>query len=1215
MSKSKYPGKLDTSVEIPVVRDNITEIGSDVLNSLRSAVFQMQKTLGINPQGAVGNTVSNRINSALDDNGNILKDALDRANVLSGPIIDSDVSKVAAIKESKLRLDYPTQLLQDEISILNTQIDEIIEALKELSAMITAHINPSSIHQHMAIAIDVDSAVVSGSDISSGALESGTVQEAFELIYNAHVNYTGLNISNSNNSHKADQIFYNNDETSDVIYHNDVQGAIDDIASIGSTGIRNAILNLNSNGIIRSGSVIDGFEDSDMGDTLVSSTSIGYAASKESTTLIIFAPEVEHIKKVNEFDILTISGSSDEDNGSYSIQEVNYSPVSDSLLESVSVFGSIKNDSMSGSIGTITRNNYSSYNQNSLNCVVRTRKDHTNTPDVQIAHPNSATIITSGVSAEEITKDNNSFDISIDSSDAITIYTYNEDLEEQTLDSIVSYINDQSVDNHLNFMAYKIRQPTCYQIAISHNIPNSSADNKNRTLKITAGSDKDGTESLGMANILDLEFEGTTGNSYHINGYIYNEMGNILSLGSENITMIPGSSKLNLSTNTAVELGIRLGDLIIVSGSSDASDDGTYRISYLEEKAIYLDDESVSFNGILDDASNVFVIKSTAPIGEMTFTESVTVTGSILFDVLLREDRAPYFTKRMELDGELRSAGFIASVIDVSRNFIVSGDTAVLSVDTDAFATLEDPMGQISEPAYVGTDGIYKIYSADKLSFVVIAVKATSFPAETISLDMYGFDEVSDDNLFLSRGIFGTSLGRVFGTEVVPGIPVLIDKRATGTADKTIISENFIEKYIEGPRNELRSGGVIRGCKVSIHQSISTTDSDGLPVVYQEVDISSGIAYIGGVRYEVLGHEKFRVNLAEDFFIGINSEGCIIAEPDPEADGYTTSPFYTQIVAHLAFVDISHGDPLFPDGIIDMRLFVDNLDYKFVGDITVANDQRFCHFTSIENAILYAHRFSKIFTEMGPPSIFIKEGEYELKNYCHILCDMTIRGVGPATVIKRASDFNARHGLDHSAGMLPVGGTNDTNGAHIDAMFTVGYGVDGDDINYGVTFEKLTLVGASGKTGASSFIAIRHNIEVDGHSDKARFIVNEVSFIGASDFVTNGAYTDAIPNSWPVTIGYGNNSGIYQNVSVTNCYFENVGYYRGVVYLLRGSGGTYNTYKNISVTGNISRKRGMCEVSPFDSLESISGFVRISDGETEFAIDGIVEASNTWTHE
>ena len=88
MSKSKYPNKLDTSVEIPTVRDNITEVGSDVLNSMRSAIFQVEKTLGINPQGSTGSSVSARISKSLDSSGNIKKDALDKVGVIYGDIIN-----------------------------------------------------------------------------------------------------------------------------------------------------------------------------------------------------------------------------------------------------------------------------------------------------------------------------------------------------------------------------------------------------------------------------------------------------------------------------------------------------------------------------------------------------------------------------------------------------------------------------------------------------------------------------------------------------------------------------------------------------------------------------------------------------------------------------------------------------------------------------------------------------------------------------------------------------------------------------------------------------------------------------------------------------------------------------------------------------------------------------------------------------------------------
>ena len=43
MPKSNYPDKIDTSVELPIIRNNITEIGSDAINSLRSAIINIEK--------------------------------------------------------------------------------------------------------------------------------------------------------------------------------------------------------------------------------------------------------------------------------------------------------------------------------------------------------------------------------------------------------------------------------------------------------------------------------------------------------------------------------------------------------------------------------------------------------------------------------------------------------------------------------------------------------------------------------------------------------------------------------------------------------------------------------------------------------------------------------------------------------------------------------------------------------------------------------------------------------------------------------------------------------------------------------------------------------------------------------------------------------------------------------------------------------------------
>ena len=83
MSKSKYPNKIDTSIELPAVRDNILQAGSEAINSLRSAIIQIEKTLGINPQGDSNQTLSQRLNNSIDSKGNLRKEALNLAGILT----------------------------------------------------------------------------------------------------------------------------------------------------------------------------------------------------------------------------------------------------------------------------------------------------------------------------------------------------------------------------------------------------------------------------------------------------------------------------------------------------------------------------------------------------------------------------------------------------------------------------------------------------------------------------------------------------------------------------------------------------------------------------------------------------------------------------------------------------------------------------------------------------------------------------------------------------------------------------------------------------------------------------------------------------------------------------------------------------------------------------------------------------------------------------
>ncbi len=1178
MPKSKYPEQLDTSVEIPAVRDNITEIGSDVINSLRSAIIQIEKTLGINPQGSVGNTLANRISAALDEQGNIKSEALEQANVLSGPIIDNDIAKSAAIQESKLDLDFPTQLLQDEIAVVSQQLDIINDSLIEISALLTAHLNTSALNRHPATAISVEAADTSPSDTASLSLEEGNLQTALETVYNAHINYSGINISELNNSHKAEQIFYDNSETLDTITQDDVQGAIDDLVNIQTVGLRNNSLNFHSNGRIRTGEVLDAYEGGLKGSILVESSSITYSdLDGASKTTITFTSNPTPIAEIREFDILTIAGSTKEDdNKEYLISEVNLD--GDGKVDSIVIYGGPTQNSAADLFATVTKQTISSYNQNGLNCATRPRFNNTNTPYIQVANPNSATIISHGLDAINITSDVNKFGISIDGQSSVDISTFDNDVSEQTIDSVVNKINQQAVAKHYNFLAYKLRVNNCFEIALSHTVPNHADDIVNRTLKITIPTDDDGTIELGFSDLIDIEFEGSRGNAYHINGLILQEFGILKTFDSSQVSLIQSGLDVVALTGSFIDAGIRVGDLLVITGSSSSTDDGTYLISDISDTQLVLDDVEESLAGSLGDDSNIQIIRATAPIGELTFTEIVGNTGSILFDVFITDEQDVHFRKRIEIESALQGGAFVAAVVDVSSNFIIADETAEITVGTDGLAFLTGPDLLDGPSVDISTSGTYKLYAADGLSYVVLKVAAASPPTSEQSVVLNGFDEIGKTNYRTCRGLFGTSLGIVFAESTDLGIPILIDKRISGTTDDSIISEPFIERYIEGPRNELRASGIIRGVEVNNLQKFTS------PTTYFTCDISAGIAITNGIRREMSGAIGFKFETTDDFYIVIDENGCIVAG---DAVG-SVSPFINQEVVHLAFIDASNVE------LTDLRFFVDKLDLKLLGDIIVSTTQNFGHFTSLKSAVNYARKFTDLFPDHGQPSIFIEEGDYDITETILIDFDLAIRGAGPNTVLHRAGTI-----ANGQLGSLGPSGNFELS----QALFIIGGSENSSSTSFinGVSFEDFSYQTSSTLTAPAVAFAITQEID-DLNTPNAMFRFSNLNLKGPATLdqslstpiiepgivlTQSQAGVNAIPSG--LTMG---------NVIVTDCRFDYIGTETAINEPILDA---TCTVKNVIVTNNV-----VTNSSPVLS----STTVQIFDTSGPFTVENVLVFPN-----
>ena len=1122
MSKSNYPNKLDTSVEIPVVRDNITEIGSDVLNSLRSAIFNIERTLGINPQGVAGNTLASRLSNIIDENGNLKDEALSKAGLLSGPISDKDVSKTAAIKEFKLDLDYPTTLLQDEISILNSKIKEFIIALNELNTIVSAHVNELATNRHPAKAITIEGADISSSDLALNSLETQGLQEFVQKLFDSHISYSGSNISEDNNSHSANQIFFDNSNNSDLIFSNDVQGAIDDLAEVEGKGLRSSILNLNSNGRIRTGSQTDALEGNNSGSLVTAFSEIVFSDySGTSTTEINFTSNPELLLDINNFDILEISQSPNEaDNKDYRIKSYNLN--SDGTLDSVVILGGPLGSFTTGTLGRVKKNTYNTYNRNGLNCSIRPRAGFSNTPSIQACLPNAATIISSGADFSKI--ESGVFEklsIEIDGNAAVEIPVYDANYDLHNIDIAVSIINRYCVANNLNIFAYKLKTNRCYELAISHNVPNHSSDTIVRSLKVVESDSLDAYNILGLSSYLDVEIRGSFGNSFHINGNIVSEFGLVKTYTGESIAINSGTSSIETTSLNFLSLGIRAGDLCVIDRSSDDLDNGTYSVKSVLGNVIELDYTTSVLNGTSTESTLFTFIRSTAPISELNFVD---INGSMIVDVFANENLDIHYHRRADIVGSFSFSNFFMVVTDFSKNFIANNENYNLKVTNSGMASIKLSTGSYGEEVFVGSTGDYIIPSADGMEFVKVKVFVPNeslpiFAASSASIDITGYSEIPDSFLHLSRCLFSPEFGIAIedidsGLGEIGAVGIT-DKRVSGTIDDTIISEPFLERYIQGPRNELRSNGFIRGFNFTGLSLSGTTVTFG---------VSSGVAIINGARIEFNGKDDvsfdFSGGSTNNFYFAIGNDGCLKLGNEVDKTGGTdyTSPFSPETNLHIGYFSFDDFE------IFDLRFYIDRVDYKLLNELIVSPEDHFGHFKTIKRAVRYCGVFSNIFKDQKRPKIKLAPGVHEVNSMIEFDFDLEIEGCGPESIVQRGSDYLLQTGRQ----LFQIGKADPTAGAN--------------NFVHGVRISNFTYKGVAAVDSnlqVSNTFVFSHDINTVGNSDSAAFRLDNINF-STPDYGNPNLWSESITIGYPDTI---TTNKVFQNVTISNCHFKNYGLY------------------------------------------------------------------------
>lgn len=959
MGRSNYPDKYDTSVNIPQVRGNINEIGIDLLNSIRSAILQIEHTLGINPQGSATNTVSDRLSKSLDLNGDIKKEAFDKAGVIYGPITNESVSKVAAIEETKLKLDFPTRLLQTELSLVSSKIDEIIDQFNEISSKLSSHLFLDAPNRHTSNSISVAEIVGSTSDVALSDISSGSVQSTLDSILNKHIRYSGLNISGENNSHSANQIYFNKASTSEYINSDNMQGAIEELAILAAgqeTSHQNIFhgngyLNISNLSILSSVTEID----SDLQVSFIKST---YLDSTRKSEITLLTPKLIPLVQVSDILEIQLLDSIER----YIISNIIYN--SSNEVEKIIIFGSLPENSTSGSTISLYKREKLETNDWGLCTTVLEYPSLLSAGIVQIANPNSPGVVSVGFTSNSISA-GSTFNLDIDGKEYI-VSCYNLTYTFQTIESIISRINESLLEQGAGALAYKVysKKTSQYEIAIVSNFYG-----EDKYIKISSSTDS--LENLGLSSYNNEIIYGNSGNNFVINGTIYSNIKNIMNISG--LVLDSGSNSISGIDFSAYN--IKEKDIINISGTDQ--DNGSYFITNVTPSQIFVEATQLPggvWSSNSSSTSKFEVLNNTISFENYSFIKTGASPNGSLFELILDQNSNFTYRTKLEYGMFFRTGRSLYSVVDAIQYNTDLTQTLTFEIyEGDLYCYL-DSLDKKKITNY--KNSYLDIYSKEHNVYIKIIIYDASLIIDYInalgsstsfSTNLYFYQKPEYSNIIRLCNInYSSANSRIDGSTF--RLPYIYDLKDSGTIKTKDIS-NEVKKDLQIiPMKETRNSGVVSGLEI-LNTSFSG-DSNYL------VTISAGVAYISGKRFHFDGKVDFNTGISSLFdkiIIFINNEGIIFAD---YADSLTCN-FYINSSDNIILGTIEYNSS--ETQIIDQRLIISDIDLKLLNSITVSPVSGMGHFRSINSAIKYAKRFQNLYPDAGIPEIVLKAGIHKVE--------------------------------------------------------------------------------------------------------------------------------------------------------------------------------------------------------------------------------------------
>jgi hypothetical protein len=957
MSKSKYPNKIDTSIELPTVRDNILQAGSEAINSLRSAIIQIEKTLGINPQGDSNQTLSQRLNNSIDSKGNLKKDALNLAGLLTGPITDKDVSQSAKIKEEKIDLDYSTSFLNTKLSTVITKISEFSALINDISTKLSIHLDQNGQGSHLAKNINVEELTGLQENLAFKSSQFDNLQNILKGIVSGHINYSGLNISAENNSHTANQIYY--DSTNTGLSSSNVQDAIGEAASLIDGVLTPHQATFHSNCILDKS-----FKNSNIARKLAQNIGvsyISYSSGSDSDKARVSLNSPIEISELEIGDVVLLNDTSEK----YIIYDIKKSG---NLISYVDVYGNFLSSSIAGSTADFEKNILRETSVGAFRAMSLNDPNLTSNSVLKFVNPDSTYIVSDFVRYSEINSSNKEIIVEVDQKD-YTIDVYDSLATNQTIEVILNKMSEEASEKNIPLTFFRINFNDGSKIGIAYDIPNDA--NKTHYIKIKRS---DGAiDSLGLSEYEDISIFGDYDNAYVVNGE--NKYSFVKKLDTKDLIINDGTNQLAVSQAafSPLALNIKKNDIIYVMNSS--SNDGAYLVESASQSFINLNlktGQTLNLDSSLD--VDFVVYKNSIGFEDLNFSRITTSGfGSALLSVFIDENRNISFTNNIEYENILLLTDGQLGIIDYSGN--------ISNANLNLTADLVDPsditkgillrLNDYSSIKFVDESDIYfRLYSDRRDVEVLFYLKSAQSIASsisvsgTITIPIEPVSFVPENTLLLGNFNYDNFTGNITGSSLYR--PLF--KANRGSISVEDISQEAVNFLSITPFKDSRYNGVIFGMEVS-NPSKSAAG-------FYSFDITAGVCYVQGERIQIKESKSIETDIlvsasVDKIFVAIDSDGTILFR---ECLPSCTSPFSTKEYCVLSTIEFNANNILN----FDLRLFIDNLDLKILNDIKVSNEVGAGHFSSINKALAYAKRFSEMFKNSKVPTISIKSGEYNV---------------------------------------------------------------------------------------------------------------------------------------------------------------------------------------------------------------------------------------------